>query len=107
MTDLKYLPGLPSRQEHPLLFPSSGQLLEKGENIHALDEDYRVLLGSRPQDFGCCPGCPPAASALRRPPVHFPAEAGRRTGELLEPAGLIVGAALTGWSCFRQRKPEC
>ena len=35
-----------------LLFPTSGQILWEGEGIHALDEEYRGLLGYLPQEFG-------------------------------------------------------
>lgn len=35
-----------------LIFPSEGQILYKGENIVAMDERYREILGYLPQDFG-------------------------------------------------------
>ena len=38
-----------------LLFPTSGQILWNGEDIHALDETYRGLLGYLPQEFGYYP----------------------------------------------------
>ena len=38
-----------------LLFPTSGQILWNGEDIHALDEAYRGLLGYLPQEFGYYP----------------------------------------------------
>ena len=42
-----------------LLFPTSGQILWTGEDIHALDENYRGLLGYLPQEFGYYPGYSP------------------------------------------------
>ena len=42
-----------------LLFPTSGQILWEGEDIHALDESYRGLLGYLPQEFGYYPGYTP------------------------------------------------
>ena len=38
-----------------LLFPTSGQILWNGEDIHALAETYRGLLGYLPQEFGYYP----------------------------------------------------
>ncbi|WP_195250767.1 ABC transporter ATP-binding protein [Romboutsia sp. 1001713B170207_170306_H8] len=35
-----------------LIFPSEGEILYKGENIVAMDERYRDILGYLPQDFG-------------------------------------------------------
>lgn len=35
-----------------LIFPTSGEILYKGENILNLDEEYRNILGYLPQDFG-------------------------------------------------------
>lgn len=35
-----------------LLFPSKGEILWKGDNIHNLGENYRDLLGYLPQHFG-------------------------------------------------------
>jgi ABC-type multidrug transport system ATPase subunit len=35
-----------------LLFPTKGEILWNGENIHALDATYRELVGYLPQDFG-------------------------------------------------------
>ncbi len=73
-----------------LLFPTSGQILWEGEDIHALDEDYRALLGYLPQEFGYYPGYTPRqllryAAALQCIPRK---EADRRIGELLELVGL-------------------
>ncbi|MDE7245203.1 MAG: ABC transporter ATP-binding protein [Oscillospiraceae bacterium] len=42
-----------------LLFPTSGQILWNGEDICALDETYRGLLGYLPQEFGYYPGYSP------------------------------------------------
>ena len=38
-----------------LLFPTSGQILWNGEDIRALDEKYRAILGYLPQEFGYYP----------------------------------------------------
>lgn len=35
-----------------LIFPTSGEILYKGENILNLDEEYRNIIGYLPQDFG-------------------------------------------------------
>ncbi len=35
-----------------LIFPSEGEILYNGENILAMDEKYREILGYLPQDFG-------------------------------------------------------
>ena len=35
-----------------LLFPTSGQILWDGEDIHALGAEYRGILGYLPQQFG-------------------------------------------------------
>lgn len=35
-----------------LIFPSEGEILYNGENIVAMDEKYRDILGYLPQDFG-------------------------------------------------------
>ena len=73
-----------------LLFPTSGQILWEGEDIHALDEDYRGLLGYLPQEFGYYPGYTPRqflryVAALQCIPRK---EADRRISELLELVGL-------------------
>lgn len=73
-----------------LLFPTSGQILWDGEDIYALDEEYRGLLGYLPQEFGYYPGYTPRqflhyAAALQCIPKK---EADRRIGELLELVGL-------------------
>lgn len=39
-----------------LLFPTEGEVLWDGENIHALGEEYRAILGYLPQEFGYYPG---------------------------------------------------
>ncbi len=73
-----------------LLFPTAGQILWEGEDIHALDEDYRGLLGYLPQELGYYPGYTPRqflryAAALQCIPRR---EADRRISELLELVGL-------------------
>ena len=73
-----------------LLFPTSGQILWEGEDIHALDEEYRGLLGYLPQEFGYYPGYTPRqflryVAALQCIPRK---EADRRISELLELVGL-------------------
>ena len=73
-----------------LLFPTSGQILWEGEDIHALDEDYRGLLGYLPQEFGYYPGYTPRqflryVDALQCIPRK---EADQRISELLELVGL-------------------
>ena len=73
-----------------LLFPTSGQILWEGEDIHALDEDYRGLLGYLPQEFGYYPGYTPRqflryVAALQCIPRK---EADQRISELLELVGL-------------------
>ena len=73
-----------------LLFPTSGQILWEGEDIHALDEEYRGLLGYLPQEFGYYPGYTPRqflryVAALQCIPRK---EADQRISELLELVGL-------------------
>ncbi len=73
-----------------LLFPTSGQILWEGEDIHALDESYRGLLGYLPQEFGYYPGYTPRqflryVAALQCIPRK---EADQRISELLELVGL-------------------
>ena len=73
-----------------LLFPTQGQILWKGEDIHALGETYRGLLGYLPQQFGYYPGYTPRqflryAAALQGIP---PKEAAGRIDHLLELVGL-------------------
>ena len=73
-----------------LLFPTSGQILWEGEDIHALDERYRGILGYLPQEFGYYPGYTPRqllryAAALQCIPRK---EADRRIDALLELTGL-------------------
>ena len=73
-----------------LLFPTSGQILWEGEDIHALDEDYRGLLGYLPQEFGYYPGYTPRqflryVAALQCIPRK---EADLRISQLLELVGL-------------------
>lgn len=73
-----------------LLFPTSGQILWDGEDIHALDESYRGLLGYLPQEFGYYPGYTPRqflryVAALQCIPRK---EADGRISELLEVVGL-------------------
>ena len=73
-----------------LIFPTSGQILWNGEDIHALDETYRGLLGYLPQEFGYYPGYTPRqflryASALQCIPRR---EAEERIDRLLRLVGL-------------------
>lgn len=73
-----------------LLFPTSGQILWEGEDIHALDEEYRGLLGYLPQEFGYYPGYTPRqflryVAALQCIPRK---EADLRISQLLELVGL-------------------
>ena len=73
-----------------LLFPTSGQILWEGEDIRALDEHYRGLLGYLPQEFGYYPGYTPRqflryVAALQCIPRK---EADGRISELLELVGL-------------------
>ena len=73
-----------------LLFPTSGQILWEGEDIHALDEEYRGLLGYLPQEFGYYPGYTPRqflryVAALQCIPRK---EADGRISKLLELVGL-------------------
>lgn len=73
-----------------LLFPTSGQILWNGEDIRALDESYRGLLGYLPQEFGYYPGYSPRqflryAAALQCVPRR---EAEERIGRLLKLVGL-------------------
>ena len=73
-----------------LLFPTSGQILWEGEDIHALDEEYRGLLGYLPQEFGYYPGYTPRqflryVAALQCIPQK---EADLKISELLELVGL-------------------
>ena len=73
-----------------LLFPTSGQILWEGEDIHALDEEYRGLLGYLPQEFGYYPGYTPRqflryVAALQCIPRK---EADQRISQLLELVGL-------------------
>ena len=73
-----------------LLFPTSGQILWEGEDIHALDEDYRGLLGYLPQEFGYYPCYTPRqflryVAALQCIPRK---EADQRISKLLELVGL-------------------
>ena len=73
-----------------LLFPTSGQILWEGEDIHALDEEYRGLLGYLPQEFGYYPGYTPRqflryVAALQYIPQK---EADLKISQLLELVGL-------------------
>ena len=73
-----------------LLFPTSGQILWEGEDIHALDEEYRGLLGYLPQEFGYYPGYTPRqflryVAALQCIPQK---EADLKISQLLELVGL-------------------
>ena len=73
-----------------LLFPTSGQILWNGEDIHTLDENYRGLLGYLPQEFGYYPSYSPRqflryAAALQCIPRR---EAEERISRLLKLVGL-------------------
>lgn len=73
-----------------LLFPTSGQILWEGEDIHTMDEEYRGLLGYLPQELGYYPGYTPRqflryAAALQCIPQK---EADGRISKLLELVGL-------------------
>ena len=73
-----------------LLFPTRGQILWEGEDILALGEAYRGLLGYLPQRFGFYPGYTPRqflryAAALQRIPRR---EADERIDRLLALVGL-------------------
>ena len=73
-----------------LLFPTSGQILWNGEDIYALDEAWRGLLGYLPQEFGYYPHYSPRqflryAAALQCVPRR---EAEERIESLLKLVGL-------------------
>lgn len=73
-----------------LLFPTQGQILWNGEDIHALGEEYRGLLGYLPQQFGYYPSYTPRqflryGAALQGLP---PKEAPGRIDQLLQLVGL-------------------
>ena len=73
-----------------LLFPTRGQILWEGEDIQALGETYRGLLGYLPQQFGYYPNYTPRqflryAAALQCIPRR---EADGRIDDLLETVGL-------------------
>ncbi len=73
-----------------LLFPTSGQILWNGEDIRALDEKYRAILGYLPQEFGYYPYYTPRqflryAAALQCIPRR---EAEERIERLLKLVGL-------------------
>lgn len=104
-----------------LLFPTSGQILWEGEDIHALDEEYRGLLGYLPQEFGYYPGYTPRqflryVAALQCIPQK---EADLKISQLLELVGLSdaehkkcgsspAGCA-SGWASLRlcSTTPNC
>ena len=74
----------------PLLFPTKGQILWKGEDIQALGAEYRGQLGYLPQQFGYYPNYTPRqflryAAALQCIPRR---EADSRIDALLETVGL-------------------
>lgn len=73
-----------------LLFPTEGQILWDGENIHDLGEAYRARLGYLPQEFGYYPGYTPRqflryVAALQRVPRSV---ADPRIDELLVTVGI-------------------
>lgn len=73
-----------------LLFPTSGQILWDGEDIHALGAEYRGILGYLPQQFGYYPNYTPRqflryAAALQCIPRR---EADARIEQLLDTVGL-------------------
>lgn len=73
-----------------LLFPTEGQILWDGENIHDLGEAYRARLGYLPQEFGYYPGYTPRqflryVAALQRVPRSA---ADPRIDELLATVGV-------------------
>lgn len=73
-----------------LLFPTAGEILWNGEDIHALGEEYRAVLGYLPQEFGYYPGYSVTrflqyGAALQR---MDRASADVRISELLEMVGL-------------------
>jgi len=73
-----------------LLFPTKGRILWDGEEIVAMGERYRGLLGYLPQDFGYYPNSTPRqfmryAAALQKIPR---AETDRRIIRLLELVGI-------------------
>ena len=77
-----------------LLFPTRGQILWNGEDILALGETYRGVLGYLPQEFGYYPGYTPRqflryVAALQRIPRK---EADRRIEGLLDTVGLASDA---------------
>ena len=77
-----------------LLFPTKGRILWDGEEIVAMGERYRGLLGYLPQDFGYYPNSTPRqfmryAAALQKIPR---AETDRRIIRLLELVGLSDAA---------------
>lgn len=74
-----------------LLFPTEGQILWQGEDIIALGERYRGILGYLPQQFGYYPQYTPKqflryAAALQRMDKK---EADKRIDELLDWVGLL------------------
>lgn len=73
-----------------LTFPTEGRICWNGEDIHAMDERYRAMLGYLPQQFGYYPRYTPRAflryvGALQRMGKH---EIARRTDYLLDLVGL-------------------
>ena len=73
-----------------LLFPTQGQILWNGEDILAMGETYRGLLGYLPQEFGYYPGYTPRqflryVAALQAIPRQ---DADRRIESLLDTVGL-------------------
>ena len=77
-----------------LLFPTKGQILWNGEEIHTLGAEYRGLLGYLPQDFGFYPSYTARqflryAAALQCLPKG---EAEKRIVELLDTVGLSDAA---------------
>lgn len=77
-----------------LTFPTDGRICWNGEEIHAMGERYRAVLGYLPQRFGYYPSYTPRAflryvGALQRMDKRAIA---RRTDELLELVGLADAA---------------
>lgn len=73
-----------------LTFPTEGRICWNGEDIHAMGERYRAVLGYLPQQFGYYPSYTPRAflryvGALQRMDKR---DIARRTDELLELVGL-------------------
>lgn len=75
-----------------LLRPTSGQICWNGQDIFALDREYRRILGYLPQEFGFYPEFTVQDYLLYIASLKglHPADARRRSGALLEQVGLAA-----------------